>query len=184
MPKFSQIPQNSSPADADAVVGVTSAGVDSRFSFGVILNWLKAKTAWIKASNIDFATFDDVAKYGENASNLTITSGTPKVIASVSITVTRTTKVLVIGQLTASTTADTEFSPYIYLDDVRILKGPNGAVNNVGGERYLGRAVAAIATLTPGTHTIDFRLGGSAGTITVQATRGQIVTSLGSMLNS
>lgn len=52
--KFSQVSINSAPADADYVMGVTAAGVDSRFSFATVLAYLKAKTAWVTSSNVDF----------------------------------------------------------------------------------------------------------------------------------
>lgn len=50
--KFSLIPNNNSPADADSLVAVTAAGVDSRFTLANILAWLVAKTGWITAANI------------------------------------------------------------------------------------------------------------------------------------
>lgn len=54
--KFSQVPTNSSPADTDALMGVTSGGVDGRFTFATLLTWLKSKTAWLTSSNVDWTT--------------------------------------------------------------------------------------------------------------------------------
>lgn len=185
MPKISALPPIPSIAtDDENPAKDTSAGQTGKWTFTTLKTWLQSLTSWISLAMLDNSTFDDVAKYAENAGNVAMTSTSIQTVASVSITVTKTTKILAMGLCSASSTSDTEWNCYIFVDGSNVQTGPTGAVNATGGGRYLQRGVNAIITLTAGTHTVSFRAGGSAGTLTIPTGRGQLVTALASMKNS
>ena len=185
MPRINALPQNTEGiADTDLLATHnTSTGDTEKTTFAQLKEWLQSLTSWISFAMLDSANYDDVAFEAANAGTVNSTNLTPQTIATINITVTKTTKVLCIGTISASATADTEYSPSMTLDGGTVKSGPAGAVVADTSARYIVRSMSAIYTLSPGAHTIVFRIAGSAGTLSVLAGRGQLTTSLASLKN-
>lgn len=168
--KFSQIAINSTIADTDYIVGVTSAGVDGRISFATIFTWLKAKLQFITASMIDFTNIPYA--FATTASNQSTTSSLTFLSTAVTIPTNFNGRIKLSAM--ARDMLNSTSGQYVSLS---VLWDGVGVANNFANMPTANHALPSniwgiVAAPTAGAHTMACSIAspGGGGTATAEAT--------------